>query len=93
MPATDLLASDSYQRYYSSSATDGFAITPDDTNELQYVTNGLYVGLGGDLNVQMAKGTTVILRNVPTGAVLPLRVRKVLAANTTASYLVGLIYR
>lgn len=93
MPAIDLLDSDSYQRFYSGSATDGYLITPNDTIELQYVTNGIYVGLGGDINVQLMKGTTLLLRNVPTGFIMPVRALKILATGTTAGYLVGLIYK
>lgn len=67
----------------------GFGIIASDTNDLQEITRAIYVGAGGDLVVEMAWGGEVTLKAVPGGTLLPLRVRKVLAA-TTASYLVGL---
>jgi hypothetical protein len=72
-----------------SPASGGFAVTPHDANALAQVTRALYVGGGGDLSVEMQWGGVVTLVNVPDGALLPVRVNKVLAA-TTATQIVGL---
>ena len=74
-----------------SPASDGFAITPHDTNLLTHVTRAIYVGGGGHLNVVMAGGTTLLFSNVPAGSLLPIRVRQVLATGTTATLLDGLV--
>ena len=73
----------------TSPVGDGFAITPDDGNDLPQLTRALYVGEGGDLAVKLQSGTDIVLKSVPTGALLPLRVRQVKAA-TTAGSIVGL---
>ncbi len=73
-----------------SPATSGAAIAPSDTVDLAQTTRALYVGGFGNLKVTLAGGDTVTLNNVPEGALLPLRVRWVLATGTTATNLVGL---
>ncbi|MFD2235927.1 spike base protein, RCAP_Rcc01079 family [Aureimonas populi] len=81
---------------YSASTASGpanrlFAVTPSDTQSLPFVTTGLYVGGAGDLAVlDRATGQTVVLRAVPAGSVLPIRVARVLATGTTATDIVGL---
>lgn len=66
------------------------AITPDDANDIVTVTRALYVGSAGDVRVDMADGSDVTFSSVPSGTVLPLRVRRVYATGTTASGIVGL---
>lgn len=70
-------------------ASDGFAITPADT-DLADVTRALWVGTAGNLTLVMASGATLVLTNVPAGSLLPLKVTQVKAA-TTASGIVGLL--
>ena len=53
-------------------------------------TRGLYIGGSGDVEVEMANGAVVIFVGISTGIVHPLSVVRVLAANTTASDIVGL---
>ena len=72
-----------------SPASGALAAIPHDSNALPEVTRALYVGTGGDLSVEMHWGGVVTLANVPDGALLPLRVAKVLTA-TTATQIVGL---
>lgn len=73
------------------------AIGPNDNAELAYTTRGIYVGVGGDIVVQDVNGTVVQFKNVPTGAILPIRAVKVFATapgsptlTTTATNLIGL---
>ena len=67
-----------------------FAITPSDTVDLAEITRGLYVGVSGDVEVILDRMTApVVFVGLAAGVVHPLRVRRVLAANTTATDLMG----
>ena len=82
----------SYQGGLSSPASEAFAITPHNTNELAKTTRGIYVGTGGDLSVVLRNGgAAVTFSDVPSGVILPVRATKVMATGTTASGLVGLV--
>jgi hypothetical protein len=74
----------------SDPAVGGFTFTKSDTDELPEVTRWLYVGGAGDINMVLADGQTVLLKNVPIG-LYPLRVKQVLSTDTGASLMVGLI--
>ena len=68
-----------------------FPVVPDDLLELARVTKAIYVGEGGDLTLLSVRGEEVVtFRNVPSGAILDVRVRAVHATGTTATSLVGL---
>ena len=68
------------------------AVTPSDGTDLPTApTRGLYVGSAGNLVVNMAGGgASVTFTGVPAGAILPIRVDRVLATSTTASAIVAL---
>ena len=66
------------------------AIVPHDTTPLATPSRAIYVGVGGDLRVEMLSGEVVVLTNAVAGAVYPLRARRVMATGTTASSLVAL---
>jgi hypothetical protein len=66
---------------------DALAVTPSDSSAVDFY--GLYVGTGGDLAVKGQGGQAVTFKNVPAGAVIPLRVLCVMSTNTTASNIVG----
>ena len=79
-----------HARSLTSPPEDAASITPGDAgSELSHVTRALYVGVAGDLALLMQGGATVVLRGVPSGSFLPLRVRQVLAAGTSADGIVG----
>jgi hypothetical protein len=67
----------------------GVAIVPGNA-DLGHVSRALYVGVGGDVAVRMQDGTELMLANVPTGTLIPIRVARVLAAGTSATQIVAL---
>lgn len=73
-----------------SPARSGAALTPDDTADLGVVTRAVYVGGGGSLAVELADGASVSFAGVPAGAILPVRIKRLMATGTTASGIVGL---
>jgi len=73
----------------SSPASNAFAITPHDTNDLAIMTRGIYVGASGDLKVTLSGGTTVTFVDLAAGMIHPLRVVRVFAAGTDATGIVG----
>ncbi|WP_108659256.1 spike base protein, RCAP_Rcc01079 family [Acuticoccus kandeliae] len=89
MPAEDPFKY--HQRSTSSPAIDAFAVTPNDGADLTIAARALYVGGAGDLNVVTLGGTTVLFSGVSGGAVLPCGVSRVLATDTTATGIVGLV--
>lgn len=65
-------------------------VTPSDSVDLADVSRALYVGATGDLSVIMEHGGTVTFRNVVGGTIMPIRVSRVLDAETTAFEIVAL---
>ena len=53
--------------------------------------SAIFVGVGGNMNVIMKDGATVMFTGVVAGTVLPIRATQVVAASTTATNLVALI--
>lgn len=89
MPAVDKFAS--YVSSTGSPARRGFAITPHDTDELPFVTRGIYVGNAGDVTVVLVQESgPVTFENVAAGSMLPVFVKQVLSTGTTATSLIGL---
>jgi hypothetical protein len=67
-----------------------FAITPNDAVEFTTPTTAIYVGTGGDLTVLLVDDSSaVLLKSVPTGTMLKIRAKRVMAAGTGASNIVG----
>ena len=68
-------------------------ITPNDGADLAYVTRAIKAGTtGGNIAVIMlgqAPGATPVVIPIAANEVLPIRVRRVMATNTTASPLVA----
>lgn len=61
------------------------AVTPDDSGKLA-PTDGLFVGTGGHVYVDMASGgVNVPFKNIPNGTFLPICVKRVYSTGTTAS--------
>jgi hypothetical protein len=72
-------------------ASSGFSIAPDDATMLSETTRALYVDSGGSLAVEMASGAVLTFDAVADGALLPLRVSRVLASGTSAGGIIGLV--
>jgi len=81
---------DSHETGLNSPADDGFDITPG-ASELAVCARAVYVGGAGDVEITTAKGTTLVFSSVPAGTTLPVRASYVLATNTTATNLIGLL--
>jgi len=74
----------------SSPSTHAAAVTPDDDNDLTYVTRGLFVGGAGNVAVITMGGDTVTFTGVVAGSILPIRVNRVKATGTTATDIMAL---
>lgn len=64
------------------------SVTPNDSTVL-VTTRSLFVGVSGNLAVQMADGQTITFANVPVG-IFPIQVDKVLSTGTTATNIIAL---
>lgn len=81
----------SHETSLTSPARNGFSITPDDSADLSITCRALFIGGGGDISAILAgDSTTILLKGVPTGTVLPIAVRRIEATLTTATDIVGL---
>ncbi|PWC96962.1 hypothetical protein [Azospirillum sp. TSO5] len=68
----------------------GFAVSPSDSAVLSQPTRAVFVGGAGNLAVTYLDGSTDTLQSVTAGSILPIRVTKVMATNTTATKISGL---
>jgi len=72
-------------------ADDAEVVVPHDTTNLAKTSRALYVGVGGDVSVEMAgTGSAIVFTGVLAGTVLPIRVTRVNATGTTATNMVAL---
>lgn len=74
----------------TSPADNIVAITPSDSTDLVNVSRAIYVGGAGNLVVTPYGGGSNVTLAVVAGAVLPIRVSRVLSTGTTATGLVNL---
>ena len=91
MAATDPFSK--YTTLLTSPASNAFSITPNDANELAYVTRAIYVGATGGIKMLLEGDTTpVIFLSVQSGTVLNVRAKKVFDTDTDqgAGELIGL---
>lgn len=67
------------------------AVTPNDSTDLPYVTKALYIGGTGNISIDTVGGDAAVsFVDVPTGAILPIRVSRVRNTGTTATNIVAL---
>lgn len=88
MARKDLYAD--FQMGLSSPVAHGAAVTPDDTDDLEWVTRCLMVGQSGDVTCDLLGGETITFTSLQPGSLYPFRVKRVYATGTTASNIVGL---
>lgn len=74
----------------SAPAISAGAVTTSDSTNLSSFARALYVGVGGNIAAVMPNDDVVTFSNVPTGTILPVRVKRVNATNTTATNIVAL---
>lgn len=67
------------------------AITPHDTNELDFVPKALYVGVGGTISIIAQEDTAAVSLTVTSGAIIPVRAKIVRATGTTATGIIAMI--
>jgi hypothetical protein len=73
-------------------ATRCIAITPSDSVAVPIAIKGIYVGGAGDLAVTaQSDGAAVTFKAVPVGTIIPVRAKLVMATNTTATLLIGMM--
>jgi hypothetical protein len=72
----------------SSPAETGSLVTPSDSGNVS--ARALWIGTGGNLKVDFAKGGTETFYNVPSGFLLPVMVSRVYSVGTTASNILAL---
>lgn len=71
-------------------ASKAAAITPSDSTDLGTPTRWLYLGVGGDVRVTLLDDANpVTFVGLAAGVVHPLRVKRVYAAQTTATNIIG----
>lgn len=69
----------------------GALVTPDNSTDLTVATRAVYVGGAGTLKVDFAGGeTAVTFTGVTAGSILPIRVSRIYATGTSATYIIAL---
>ena len=66
-------------------------ITTNDRNNLPDINAQLFIGTGGDIKVTLSGGSTVVLKNIPSGTFLKgVYVDKIFRTGTTARDIIGI---
>jgi hypothetical protein len=82
----------SYKAALTSPAESAVAITPADGADLANTARGVWVGGGGDIAVILVGDTVAVtIKNVSGGSLLPIRAKRIMSTNTTATDIVALI--
>lgn len=66
------------------------AVTPSDSVNLTADARSLYIGGAGNASVVTANGDTVTFVGLLAGSILPVRIRRVNATDTTATNIVAI---
>ena len=67
------------------------AVTVTTLKPIEVGYSGLYIGVTGDVAIKGIGGVAVTFKAVPAGTILPIGVNRVMATNTTATNILGLI--
>jgi hypothetical protein len=65
-------------------------VTLSDTTDISPKPRALYIGVGGDVVVQMTNGDQITFKNAVAGSIIPISVKRVLSTGTVASSIVAL---
>lgn len=87
------MGTDNFANYSSglnSPASTGFSILPSDSGDFTNYPRAIYVGTGGHVSIVDLAGNTILLKNVQSGTILPVRAKQVRSTGTTAGDLIGL---
>ena len=88
MAAVDTFANSSSG--INSAPTHAFAVTPDNSNDLAFVTRAIYVGGTGTLKVDMLGGETITFTALAAGVFHQIRATRIYATGTSATTIIGL---
>lgn len=66
-------------------------VTPSDSTDLVTLCRAIYVGGAGNLNIDMADGTTITFSGLSSGQILPVRAKRVRATGTTATNIIAMV--
>lgn len=66
-------------------------IVPDDTQDLAFMSRGIYIGGAGNLVCVTVSGSVGVLVGLVAGTILPIRATRVMATGTTATNLRNLL--
>jgi len=74
--------------------TTGVVVTPSDSTDITGSNANtpatLFVGVGGNIEVITLGGSTLLLKNIPSGSFMPIQVTRVRSTNTSASDIVAI---
>ena len=83
MPAVDQFAQHSLG--LESPVSNAVVVTPDNDNDLSFVTRGIMVSVSGDVAVTTKAGNDVTLPALAAGIIHPFRVSRIKSTGTTAT--------
>lgn len=77
--------------FQTAPASNAVAVTPNDSADLAFASRGVFVGGAGNLAYIPLNGTTAVtLVGIPAGTILPIRPKRIMSTNTTATSIVSL---
>lgn len=71
-------------------AVSAVAVTTHNSTNFGGIARALYVGVGGDVVVVFENDSAITFKNAPSGAVIPVRCKRVNSTGTTATDIVAL---
>lgn len=73
-----------------SNVQDGLSVTPSDTTDLSKgASKGIYLGVAGNVKVDLASGATITFTSLGSGMIHPISAKRIYATGTTATNIVA----
>lgn len=92
-PFDGFLGAQSEQNQLDSPPKNHVAVVPHDTTNLTHLARAVYVGVGGDVSVEMlgvdGNPLSLVYKNVPSGSYLLGRIRRVNSTGTNATNMIA----